>query len=144
MKFKYKKFPADSIPSHPDRKNIIRPVIPIYLRNGDKRIGYEVLIDSGADYCIFHSEIGELLDIEIRSGPKTDFFGIGGVKQEAFFHYVDTEVGGEPYKCYAGFSYEIDRLPYGIMGQDNFFNIFVVIFDKKKECLILKNRHDKK
>lgn len=48
MKFKYKKFGP-----------FLRPVIPVKLKYQDRSIGYEVLVDSGADLCIFDAEIGE-------------------------------------------------------------------------------------
>ena len=41
MKFRYKKF-----------GHFLRPVIPITVRYQDRSIGYEVLIDSGADLCL--------------------------------------------------------------------------------------------
>ena len=50
MKFSYKKY-----------GQVLRPVIPIQLKSGSEVIGYEVLVDSGADLCIFSAEIGELL-----------------------------------------------------------------------------------
>ena len=36
-----------------------RPIIPILIKSETKFIIYRALIDSGADYCIFHAEIGE-------------------------------------------------------------------------------------
>jgi len=136
IKFPYKKLPASPIETHPKRRNILRPVIPVYLINGGNRVGYEVLVDSGADYCIFHGEIGEIIDIDVKSGPKMEFYGTGGIKQIAYFHNLIIEVGGFKYPCYTGFSYDIRDLPYGIVGQDEFFNFFVVIFDKEKARLV--------
>jgi len=49
MKFIYKKYGSR-----------FRPVIPITLKNKEKTLKYEALVDSGADICFFHSEVGEL------------------------------------------------------------------------------------
>ena len=142
LKFPYKKFQADPIESHPDRKRLLRPVIPVRIINGDKTQRYECLIDSGADYCIFHAGIGEIIELDIKSGPILKFSGTGGIKQNAYFHDIHIEVGGWKYSCYAGFSYDIENLPFGILGQEDFFNLFVVILDKEKERieLIIPNK----
>ena len=47
MKFYYKRYSA----------NTLRPVIPVKLKSGEMSIGYEVLVDSGADICIFNYSI---------------------------------------------------------------------------------------
>ena len=46
MKFPYVKY-----------NGIVRPVIPIKLKNQNQEIGYDVLVDSGADICLFDAEI---------------------------------------------------------------------------------------
>lgn len=62
MKFKYKKYGP----------GILRPVIPIEILYKSRSVPYEVLVDSGADFCIFDAEIGELVGIDVASGePQT-------------------------------------------------------------------------
>ena len=138
MKFDYWRLQADSIPPFPHRYSIIRPIIRTVIYHKEKSEKYLVLIDSGADYCIFHAQLGEILDIDVKSGKKTDFFGIGGVKQEAYFHSIILKVGGWKYDCYAGFSYDIEKLPYGLLGQAGFFNLFVICFDYTNGVIELK------
>jgi len=133
MKFDYLKFPAEPTEAFPDRKNALRPVLPIVVKNNDKKLNYLVLIDSGADHNIFHAEIGEELGIDIKKGKKLNFWGTSGEKQVAYYHHILIEVGGWEYKCYCGFSYEIEHLPYGLLGQDDFFKQFRIIFDYSKE-----------
>jgi hypothetical protein len=137
LKFPYKKLPANPIESHPERKSILRPVIPICLINGDKKQRYESLIDSGADYCIFHSVIGEIIGLDVKSGPVMKFMGTGNEPQSAYFHNIIIEIGGWKYHCYVGFSYDIESLPYGILGQNGFFNLFTIFFDIAKERIEL-------
>jgi len=60
MKFRYKKYGP----------GILRPVIPVEIAHQDRSVPYEVLVDSGADFCIFDSQIGELLGIDITRGEK--------------------------------------------------------------------------
>lgn len=144
MKFPYKKFPAKPIAPFPDRKGILRPVISARVINPtkpEKSIRYETLIDSGADYCIFHADIGKSIGLDIKLGPEMDFYGTGGVKQKAYFHEVLLEIGGWEFNSNVGFSYDIKTLPYGILGQIEFFNFFEVRFDFPKETIELKQKN---
>ena len=140
MKFSYSKFPSSPNPAFPDRKHIKRPVIPIEVKYNENTIKYLALIDSGADFCIFHAQIGEALGIDIKKGKALEFYGIIGDKKEAFFHNILIGVGGLEKECYCGFSYEFDetKMPYGILGQKGFFNLFKVLLDYKKEQIEIK------
>jgi hypothetical protein len=73
MKFKYKKFRVPPTVAFPERKYLLRPIIPILISYQNKTIGYEALLDSGADFCIFHAEIGEFLGVPILEGKKEPF-----------------------------------------------------------------------
>lgn len=106
-----------------------------------KELQYAALIDSGADFSIFHAEIGEYLGIDIRSGAKEMFGGIqdrGGA--EAFLHRITLVVGGWKYDTTIGFSYDIAPRGFGILGQKGFFDVFIVKFDLLKEEIELKER----
>lgn len=97
-----------------------------------------VLIDSGADYCIFHALIGEQLGLDVKSGVPLVFFGTSGEPQKAYFHEISFKIGGHPHKCKVGFSYDMDKLAYGLLGQDGFFNNWVVRFEYQKGNIDLK------
>lgn len=138
MKFKYTKFPIDknNCP-FPEKKSALRPVVEINFKVEGERFGYLVLIDSGADYCIFHASIGELLGLDIEKGKPLTFFGTSGEPQKAFFHTTTFTIGGHEHTCEVGFSYDMEKLAYGILGQDGFFNKWVVKFEYSKERLEL-------
>ena len=137
LKYDYLKFPAEPSEAFPRRLSASRPVIPIRLIKGEKSIRYFVLIDSGADLCIFHAEIGELIGLVVESGKVLQYYGISGQQLTAYFHDVKIEVGGYEFDCWAGFSRDIDNLPYGLLGQLGFFNLFNVVFDYNKERIEL-------
>jgi len=76
MKFAYK--PLEIRARKSNRHEVIfRPIIPVYLFGNNKVIGYEAIIDSGADFNIFHSEIAEILGINYKEGNKKRLFGLG-------------------------------------------------------------------
>lgn len=140
MKFRYHKL---LLPQRSDffGSSILKPVIPIKVGVGTTELRYIALIDSGADFCIFDAEIGEYLGLNIRSSKKEVFGGIqekGGA--EAFLHEVVLNVGGWDYKTIIGFSYDIAKHGFGILGQKGFFDIFIVKFDLLKKEVELKPR----
>ncbi len=131
MKFRYKRY-----------GKTLRPVIPITLVNKDKKISYEVLVDSGADLCIFDAELAEVLDINLKNAPMREVFGVGGKASVYYFHKITIEVGGWPYEIEAGFMKSVagNVMPYGLVGQNGFFDKFTVKFDLTKEEIELKKR----
>lgn len=131
MKFRYARY-----------GNVLRPVIPIKLKNGDKEIGYHVLVDSGADLCLFDQEMGEAIGIDTTKGKKHEVFGVGGKASIFYVHKIKIEVGGWEYEIEAGFmpTVSLKSIPYGVVGQKGFFDIFVVKFDLLKEEVELNQR----
>lgn len=111
------------------------------LTYGDQSIRYDTLIDSGADFCILPAEIGEYLGIKVKSGLKQNF---GGIQEKgsalAFLHEIILTIGGFEYQTSIGFSYDIAKMGYGILGQKGFFNLFKVQFDYRKEEIELKEK----
>ena len=133
MKFKYKKF-----------GNTLRPVIPIkvFSNSNQEGFGYEVLVDSGADLCIFHAEIGEALGIKIKEGKPQEVFGIGGKSSLYYLHKISISVGGWLHEIEVGFMPNVSGnvMQYGVVGQKGFFDNFVVKFDLLKSEIELKSR----
>lgn len=130
MKFRYKKYAP----------GVLRPVIPVEIGFGNISVPHEVLVDSGADFCIFDAQIGQVLGIDIEKGDKQEVWGITGVGENYYVHPVTINIGGQLHKIEAGFLPGIARLGYGVVGQKGFFDIFVVKFDLAKEEIELKER----
>ncbi len=140
MKFKYFKFPLAKKSTFFGTA-LFKPIIPVAISHKGKESRYAALVDSGADFCIFDGEVGEQLGIDVRSGVLETFGGIqekGGA--QAFLHKVTLQVGGWDYTTTVGFSYDIAKHGFGILGQKGFFDIFVVKFDLRKEVIELKER----
>lgn len=89
MKFPYIKLPINPSEALPERKTILRPIIPVILEFGQNKTGYMALIDSGADYCFFHSEIAEVLGLDWQKGKKLNFIGVTGEEATAYFHHIN-------------------------------------------------------
>jgi hypothetical protein len=130
MKFKYKKYAP----------SVLRPVIPIEILHEDITVQYEVLVDSGADMCIFDSQIAEIIGINIRTGKEQKVAGLTGVNESFYLHLVTISVGGWKYKAEVGFLPNIGKFGYGIVGQKGLFDKFIVKYDLIKEEVELKER----
>lgn len=137
MQFRYHKF---SLPRQSAffGNTILKPIIPITVSYEDKQLRYEALIDSGADFCIFDAQIGSYLGIDVASGIKEVF---GGIQERgnavAFLHKVTINIGGWNYETIVGFSQDIAKYGFAILGQKGFFDLFTVKFDLKKEIIEL-------
>lgn len=140
MKFRYHKIILDHSLDF-FGKSLLKPIIPIKISKTNASLQYVALIDSGADFCIFDAEVGEYLGINVKSGMEVPFGGIqslGGAK--AYIHKVTLEVGGQQFHTDIGFSYDISKNGYGILGQKGFFNFWSVKFDLQKEDIEIKPR----
>ena len=140
MKFKYSKFLAKPSDAFPDLKEVWRPVVPIKITHQEKEYGYLALVDSGADFCIFHAEIAELLGLPVKKGKTSPIFGVTKGEGKVYYHQVGLEIGGWKINSYVGFSYDL-RFPLGILGQRGFFEFFSIVFDFKKKMVDLRPKY---
>ena len=122
MKFFYKRYAP----------GVIRPVIPIELRSGGKRLRYEALIDSGADECILDAQLAQILGINYRRGIKRMVGGITGAEQVYYACPVVIGAVEWSFETLVGFMPNMPDFGYGVLGQKGFFENFVVKFDYTK------------
>ena len=128
MRFKYKKYGS----------GILRPVIAIEIVYRGTEVPYEVLVDSGADVCIFNSQIADILGIDIEEGERHEIAGVTGVSQPYYVFPLTLRIGGRLYTIRAGFLRNMGRFGYGVVGQLGFFENFFVSFDLQNEEITLK------
>ena len=119
---------------------LLRPLIRVEITTGRGKDGVpcEVLVDSGADFCIFKAEIGEILGIDVKSGKEFPFKGINGVVSVGYFHTVWMNVKGVWVQTRAMFTYDIPKGGHQVVGQIGFFNHFKVNFDYRKASIVLR------
>ena len=122
MKFRYHKLDLNP-KSDFFGKTILKPIIPIKISKAGIELQYGALIDSGADLCILDAQIGDYLGINVKTGMEVPFGGIqnlGGAK--AYIHTVTLNIGGLEFRTEVGFSDDISKNGYGILGQKGFFD----------------------
>jgi hypothetical protein len=130
MKFKYKKIPDLE---HPSRRWVSRPYLLVNLFHGTNKRQVLSLVDSGADYCLFHSSIADELGIDLKSGWIKDFGGIAaGYSVQAYMHTIQIEIQGvgERVEIEVGFA-DSDAIG-GLLGGVGFFDNYKVTLEKYK------------
>ena len=129
MKFPYRKVNLQNPFS--SKQFILRPVIPLSIKYKDEALRFEALIDSGADFSIFPTEIAKKLGIILKNSDHITFSGAGGniingIKAEVFL-----EIGSQEIAAMVVFA----PVENGILGQYGFFDLFKVNFDLKKKTI---------
>lgn len=130
LKFKYKNVAP----------KVLRPIIPIEVEKNNRSIRYETLVDSGADNCVFNSEIATYLGIDLKSGEEKSVVGVTGDVEKCYAHEVNIKVGGHPQKVKVYFLENMSKMGHGIVGQVGFFDKFIVKFDLAKAEIELSTR----
>ncbi len=118
LRFQYKEYD----------QGILRPVIPVEIEYEGRSVIYQVLVDSGADICIFHSFVAEVLGLDLTKGRKQFVMGLGIEPQPYFIHPVNLHIRGLNISVEAGFLPSIGINQYGVVGQSGFFERFKVNF----------------
>lgn len=110
-----------------------RPIIEIIIKSKNNFAIYPVLIDSGADYCIFNIELAEALGIKLTK-KRTSFRGVGQEKIKGFWGEVEIKLGNHSYQTKAIFA-KISQFGHGILGQQGFFDHFDVKLSYQKQTI---------
>lgn len=121
-------------------QGVLRPVVPIKIQYRNRSVIYEVLVDSGADVCMFDAEVGDVLGIPLFDGSSGEVSGITGVTKPYYVHFVTISIGDQSFEAEAGFLSNVSRFGYGVVGQRGFFDQFIVSFDFLKEEISLTKR----
>ncbi|MGA8272576.1 MAG: hypothetical protein WB919_13535 [Candidatus Sulfotelmatobacter sp.] len=111
-----------------------RPYLDVVLRNGFKTTKLIALVDSGADYPIFPSEVAGILGIDLKGAPTWPFSGTSGKPQEAkladlFLSVLHENAADHAFqevsvKC----AFCNDFSLSGLLGQKGLFSIFKTTF----------------
>lgn len=134
MKFPYKKIPVID-PKLREVSYVFRPIIPVTLSFKGNSVSYEVLIDSGADECVFDTEIAKILRLPLSEDKEKSFGGIGGDEIKAYRQGIEMGIGGVSFVTEVYFSPDLSKVGYGILGQKGFFDHFRVRFVYSKKTV---------
>lgn len=139
MKFPFIKIPSFSTQKQLKDRDRIAPIISVGLFNKsdlDKFVYIKAMIDSGAGFSIFPSEIGKIIGLEIEKGILVPIQGIHKDTCDTYLHDIVLEVGGWKFATHACFSTK--ELFSPVLGRDGFFSLFKVTMSYSKAQIELK------
>lgn len=118
-----------------------RPVIPVTLRYNKREFNYLALLDSGADFNIFHGDIAKILKIDLSKQKNAmEFSGIKqGASGRGYFMSIDIGIEDDFFTTTAIFSTDISDNGYGILGQQGFFNNYKILFNYAAKEISVEN-----
>lgn len=108
------------------------PVVPLKLQ--DARGGWHKFwgyLDSGAAHSVFHSDVAEILGIDIYKGREVNLTVGDGSKIETFIHKAPVRFAGKKFVAEISFSSSLG-IGINILGMKSFFDKFRVCFNNKK------------
>lgn len=120
--------------THPELSDK-RPTLRITLQYRRNRKIINALADTGADGCVFESEIGESLGIDITSGRKGSMRGIGNVEYPIYFHRITLFVGNFRLRAEVAFTDTPGRPSIPILGHNGFFEHFKVTLNFSQQYI---------
>ena len=112
------------------------PIIEVKLKNHKNELIIKALVDSGASFSVFRSEIAQELGIDLEKGKKIYLTGIGG-RILGYLHKVSVFIGNKNFICKIIFSPEFN-VSFNLLGRDNFFIPFIISFFEKNKKIIIK------
>jgi aspartyl protease len=129
VKYPYKAFPR-SFPDPVNKQDFCwRPAIRVILWHNHRRSApLEAILDTGADHCIFNSEVGDSLGVPVTRGVKVPISGfLRDAVTTGFLHTLSVTIAAQTYDMPIVFVHGISAI--GILGQIGFFDQFVATFD---------------
>jgi predicted aspartyl protease len=112
------------------------PLIDIEIMGPKGSLMVKALVDSGATYSLFSSEIAHYLGIPITRGQSLYFQGIKG-KVLGYLHKIPVMLDKKKFYCYIAFSSELE-VSFNILGRNNFFFPFIISFNEKLQKVIVE------
>ncbi|MBI5399193.1 hypothetical protein HZB07_01055 [Candidatus Saganbacteria bacterium] len=115
------------------KPEIFAPVVELQIF-GEEWVSFNLFVDTGASFTIFHSETARLLGINYRKGALV-FLTVGDGRQiPVYRHKLKVLFSGQEFKAIIGFS---SRLGVGfhLLGREDFFENFRICFNDRDKVL---------
>ena len=115
-----------------------RPYVEVMVSHDDREEPYLVLVDSGADTNLFSASLAEDLGLILEDGRPVSVQGATGETATVYEHAITVSVAGQSFETTAAFT-DLPHLALaGLVGQQGFFEHFLVTFDAKNGEFELK------
>lgn len=127
MRLRYRKLPDILDPT----KYSYYPYLQVAVRYQEKAVLMHALVDSGAIDTLFPASLAGELGVDLLSGVRKVYFGLGGNSAVGYLHDCHLQVQGfkqwTPLRI--GF---VDTIRVPLLGQSGFFEHYQIIFERFK------------
>ena len=99
-----------------------------------------VVLDTGADGCLFPLKLARLLHLDIERMPRATNRGVGSQSNLTCYTDVAIDLGnGIAFTAYAGFTEGLDAMGLGLLGQAGFFEQYNVEFRHSERLFTIES-----
>jgi len=137
----WKEFPYSRSLDFKNGGYVYTPSLEIEIINGSRKFSTDAIIDSGSDCTMMSGEVAQVLGIDFSKCEKDpDIKGILGASSEGFIANIKIKVEkfeDEPLDVKVTFIPGLNT-PV-LLGQNDFFQHFQVLFNKKKNIFKLSS-----
>ncbi len=113
------------------------PIIPIKLKGNTDWIEFKAYIDTGASFCLFHTNVAQILEIDIEKGEKIEMVMGDGDILTAHLHQVFVSIANKEFTAVIAFSKGLGT-GFNIIGRKDIFENFIVCFNEKEKWIEFK------
>ena len=104
-----------------------------------ERLRCLVLLDTGADSCVFPLAMAIALKIDVLSLPKNITGGVGSNSNVTYYDNLSIDLdNGVVFSAYVGFTEGMDPHGIGLLGQEGFFDRYDVTFSHRGKTATLE------
>lgn len=135
-RFEYTEIDVQPFASSARKIKLFRPIVPVTIFYKQKFVHMEALVDSGADYNIFHGDVAAYLGINLTSGSKRIIHGVAG-KIKGYEHKVDLKINSVRFPSHITFSNQIPDNFTCVLGGKGFFDQFQVILNYSQKTITI-------
>jgi hypothetical protein len=129
--------------AYPSGKTIHRPVLQVQLAAVGGSVSCLAVADTGADHCIFPHLFLAPLGLDPLKLKMDMTGGVGSMANPTY--YADISISFKTtcgtvltFKTLAGFTAAMDPVGFGLLGQDGFFETYLVAFDHQAKKFLIQ------
>ncbi|HIJ10743.1 TPA: hypothetical protein HA278_01670 [Candidatus Woesearchaeota archaeon] len=127
MKFDYEKIEGEFL-----------PIVPIKLRSSIGFFNFKAFVDSGASYSLFHSDVAQLLGINLEEGERKEIVVGDSDTIIVYVHKILVSLAGKEFEASIGFSKDF-TINFYVIGRKTIFEHFLVSFNERKKEIEFKS-----
>ena len=105
----------------------------------ERSLSLPVLLDTGADACLFPLFVAHQLGIDLSKAPKSSVGGVGSTSNVTYYASLTVDLGQAiRIQVFTGFTQGMNAQGVGLLGQEGFFSLFDVCFSHRDKSFTVE------